>query len=71
MDENFIKEQLDHNLLIQKTAYGEGWKAGYKAKEKELEDQKDKEIEAMYQDSLVDEEFARKSDWDALLEKEK
>ena len=47
MDENFSATQF-----IKEKEYKRGFQDGYKQKESELKDQRDKEIEARYQDSL-------------------
>jgi len=47
MDENFLATQF-----IKEKEYKRGFRDGYKQKEFELKDQRDKEIEARYQDSL-------------------
>ncbi len=64
MDELFktIEEQAEQLTHIQRIAYNEGWKAGYKVKEQEIEDKRDKEMEEMYQDSLRQEELAQERD---------
>ena len=47
MDENFSATQF-----IKEKEYKRGFQDGYKQKESELKDQRDREIEARYQDSL-------------------
>jgi len=66
-----IKNQSEQIMEIQKIAYNCGFEDGKKARDKELEIKKGEELEAMYQDSLADEEFARKADLDAEAERQK